>query len=134
MKRIGSGIIILAVFSCFNIYSAYPQVVPNASVTKETVVKTYDVNKDGKPDVTYYSDGKYVTRAQADTNYDGKPDVTVYTKNGKFESAEVDTDYDGKTEKKFTDATAFDKWLNEKHPDFKDKLNRPDWQVDLKKF
>jgi hypothetical protein len=58
----------------------------------------------------------------------------VHLKDGKFDSAEVDTNYDGKVEKKFNNAQGFDKWLNEKHPEFQDKLNRPDWQFDLLNF
>ena len=134
MKNISGMIILLSALFCLNIHSGYSQVAPASTPSKESAVKSYDVNKDGKPVVRYYSDDKYIARVDADTNYDGKPDVIVYTKNGKFESAEVDTNYDGKIEKKFTDAAAFNKWLNENHPDFNDKLNRADWQFDLKKF
>ena len=134
MKNMSGIVILLLVFSGINIYLAYSQVTSVTPTPKEAAAKTYDVNKDGKPDVTYYSDGKYITKVEADTNRDGKPDVTVHTKDGKFESAEVDTNYDGKTEKKFSDANAFNKWLNENHPDFNDKLNRADWQFDLNKF
>lgn len=96
--------------------------------------KTIDLNNDGNPDVTYYHDGKYVAKAEADTNYDGKPDVTVYTKDGKFESAEADTDYDGTPDKKFSDVAEFNEWLNKNDPDFEKYLNQPDWEVAMFKF
>ncbi len=133
MRQISVIVILLLVFFCANIYLGYSQV-PVTPVSQKPEIKTVDVNKDGKPDVTYYSDGKYVSKIEADTNYDGKPDVTVHLKNGKFQSAEVDTNYDGKPDKKFSDVAEFNKWLNENKPDFKDQLNRPDWQFDLLKF
>ena len=126
MKKIGVIVILLSVFFWANIYSGYSQ------LNQQT--KAVDVNKDGKPDVTYHSDGKYVSKIEADTNYDGKPDVIVNLENGKFKSAQADTDYDGKVDKKFGNAKEFDKWLNEKHPDFKDKLSRTDWQFNLLNF
>ncbi len=134
MEKICGIIIILLFLFCINVYSGYSDVIPNTLTSKAVVVKTYDLNKDGKPDVTYYGDGQYVTKVEADTNYDGKPDVIVHTKNGKFDSAEVDSNYDGKVDMKFTDAAAFDKWLNANHPDFKDKLEKTDWRVNLKQF
>lgn len=97
-------------------------------------VSSLDMNRDGKPDVIYYDEGKYIIKVEGDTNYDGKPDVVVHVKDGKFESAEVDTDYDGTPDKKFTDVKTFSEWLNENRPDFQDKLNRPDWEVTLFKF
>ncbi len=131
MKKISFTVVSLLAFFCINIYPAYSQEAP---VSAGTIAKAYDVNNDGAPDVSYYSDGKYVTRAEADTNYDGKPDVIVHTKDGKFDSAEADTDYDGKPDTKFTDTESFNKWLNENKPDFNDKLNRADWQLDLIRF
>ncbi|MFA5114809.1 MAG: hypothetical protein WC469_01925 [Candidatus Omnitrophota bacterium] len=99
-----------------------------------TVAGTSDVNKDGKPDVTYYKDGEYISKIEADTNYDGKPDVTVHIKGGKFESAEVDEDYNGTVDERFNDVKDFNKWLNSHHPDFNNKLNKPDWRVNLANF
>lgn len=131
MGKIGIAVVSLWVFLCINTYTAYSQ---DTAASTDAAAKTLDVNNDGAPDVNYYSDGKYVTRAEADTNYDGKPDVIVHTKDGKFDSAEVDTDYDGTTDKKFTDTESFNKWLNENKPDFNDKLNRADWQFDLMRF
>ncbi|MDP3142349.1 MAG: hypothetical protein Q8N14_00155 [Candidatus Omnitrophota bacterium] len=113
------------------VYAEDSQAIQNAPVVQ---TKTVDINKDGKPDVTYYHDEKYVTKVEADTNYDGKPDVAVYTENGKFKSAEADTDYNGSTDKKFDDAAAFNKWLSENKPDFQDSLNPPDWTFPLLKF
>jgi len=133
MSKIGLVIILLGIFFCANIYSGYSQV-PVAPAPAQTQVKTADVNKDGKPDVTYHHDGKYVSKVEADTNFDGKPDVTVKLKDGKFESAEADTDYNGKPDKKFSSSKEFNEWVNREHPDFKDKLNRPDWDVTLLKF
>jgi len=103
-----------------------------SQLTKET--KTADINKDGTPDVTYYSDGEYVTRTELDTNYDGETDVIVHTKDGKFVSAEADTDYNGTMDKKFTDASAFAKWVNENNPDFQESLQRTGLQFDLIRF
>lgn len=133
MKNIIAIVIFLAFFSCINIRWGYPQ---DNEPAAEAGTKTVDVNKDGEPDVTYYSDsdGKYVARTEADTNYDGKPDVVVHTKDGKFDSAEVDTDYDGKPDKKFTDTGEFNKWLNENKPDFSDKLNKEEWRFDMIDF
>ena len=132
MKKAGISVVLLLVFFYLSMHSAYPQAVTAA--TKKVQTKTADVNKDGRPDVTYYSDGKYANKIEADTNYDGKPDMIVHTKDGKFESAEADTDYNGTMDKKFSDVKEFNKWLNEKHPDFKDKLNRADWRFDAIKF
>ena len=131
MKKIGSVVVFLFVLFCLtiNLSFAQPALTPTA-----TVVKTADVNKDGTPDITYYGEGKYVTRADADTNYDGKPDIVVHAKDGKFESAEVDTNYDGTPDKKFTDVSEFNKWLNENNPDFDKYLNQPDWEVALFNF
>jgi hypothetical protein len=89
--------------------------------------KAVDVNKDGKPDVTYYQHEGFATKVDADTNYDGKPDVTVYVENGKFDSAEADTDYDGKVDKQFNDQSQFKQWVNENRPDFNDSLGWDDW-------
>ncbi len=133
MKKISISVMLLWVFFCVNIYSSYsqPQVAP---VPLKPATKSVDVNRDGEPDVIYYSDGKYVSKIEADTNYDGKPDVKVHLKDGKFQSAEVDSNYDGKMDKRFSNVKEFNQWLNEERPDFKDKLNRPDWQFDLINF
>ena len=129
MKRV-SLFVALFLF-CLNLSAVYPQ---QAVVTAPPMVKAVDVNKDGVPDITYHGQGKYVTRAEADTDYDGKTDVVVHVKDGKFESAEVDTDHNGTMDKKFTNSAEFDAWLNKDNPDFRDKLNRADWQFDLIKF
>jgi len=131
MRSISGIVILLLVFFYVNINLGHCGTPP---ASKKAATKTVDVNKDGKPDVTYYSDGKYIAKAEADTNYDGKPDVVVYTKDGKFASAEADTNYDGKIDKKFNDAKQFSKWLKEKHPDFYDQLNRANWEFGLLKF
>jgi major membrane immunogen (membrane-anchored lipoprotein) len=133
MGKISIIVILLLVFFSAFIYLAYSQL-PATPGSAGQQTKTVDANKDGATDVTYYSDGKYVSKIEADSNYDGKPDITVNLKDGKFESAEADTDYDGKPDKKFSDVAEFNKWLNENNPDFQDKLNRPDWQFDLLKF
>lgn len=96
--------------------------------------KTVDVNKDGKPDVSYYSDGKNITHIEADTNYNGQPDVVVNAKDGKFESAEIDTDHNGSLDKKFTDAAQFKQWVNENRPDFKESLCNPEGTVGMFRF
>ncbi|MDD5155549.1 MAG: hypothetical protein PHF11_03585 [Candidatus Omnitrophica bacterium] len=134
MRNISAILVLLSVFFLLNIRPGYSQTVPSAPASKETAVKTVDVNKDGTPDITYYGDGKHITRIEADTNYDGKPDVVVHNKDGKFASAEADTDYNGTMETKFSDVAAFNKWLNANSPDFNDKLDKTDWQFDLFKF
>jgi hypothetical protein len=131
MKKIGVSAIFLLIIFCVNIYLGYCQAPLDAAAIE---TKAVDVNKDGKPDVTYYSDGKYATKVEADTNYDGKPDITIKTKDGKFESAEVDTNYDGKTDKKFTDSKEFSNWLNENNAAFKDQLDRANWEFALISF
>ncbi|MFA5157066.1 MAG: hypothetical protein WC532_06740 [Candidatus Omnitrophota bacterium] len=131
MKKTAALILTAIVCSvCF----AYAEMAPAPTPANEPAIKTIDVNKDGAADVTYYGDGKNITRAEADTNYDGKPDVIVHVKDGKFDSAEADTNNDGQMDKKFSDTAAFNQWLNENSPDFNDHLNRPDWQFDLVKF
>jgi len=131
MKKISLVFIIIAVFSCTYILLGNAQ---DAQGPEKQETKSFDVNNDGRADLTYYGDGKYVTKIEADTNYDGRPDVVVHTKDGKFESAEIDTDYDGKMDKKISSAGEFDKWVNENKPDFNDKLNKPLWPVELTRF
>jgi len=131
MKGISGVVIVLLVFFCLNVNLGYCGGLPLDSI--EAVTKTVDINKDGKPDVTYYSDGKYIARAEADTNYDGKPDVVVYAENGKFKSAEVETNYDGKPDKKFDNSAQFKKWVNENHPDFNDSLGWDDYSRTISK-
>lgn len=132
MKKKIAGIIVFAgIVFCLWLCSGYSQVPSTAPVIQ---TKTVDVNKDGKPDVTYYHDGKNITKAEADTNFDGEPDVTVYAENGKFKSAEVDTNYDGKPDKKFTDVAKFNKWLNKDNPKFKDSLGWSDWSYGMINF
>ena len=85
-----------------------------------------DINNDGTPDVMFHKEGVYMSRVEADTNFDKKSDVTVDLENGKFKSAEVDTDYNGTPDKKFSDVAEFNKWLNDNHPDFKERLGFSD--------
>lgn len=100
----------------------------------EPQVKTTDINKDGTADITYYSDGKYITKIQADTNYDGTPDIVMHTKDGKFDSAEIDTNYDGKFDKKITNADEFKNWINKNDPSFEEHLTQRDWDATLFRF
>ena len=100
MKKSGIAFILLSALFCVSASLCYAQVAPNAI---PMVTRTVDLNKDGKPDITYYGEGKNIQKIEADTNYDGKSDVTVNLEDGKFVSAEVDTDYDGKVDKKYTD-------------------------------
>ncbi len=95
--------------------------------------KSIDVNKDGKPDVVYYHDGKNVTGAKADTNYDGRTDVIVYAKEGKFKKAEVDTDHDGKFDKSFDSTAQFKQWVNENRSDFNDSLDWDEYSRKIEK-
>lgn len=126
MKRYYLIFTVMSLFLSAGIHLVYAQ--------ETAQIKTVDVNNDGAPDVTYYSDGAYVSKIEADTNYDGTPDVTVNLKDGKFESAEADTDYNGSVDKKFNNASEFSSWVNENHPDFNDKLNKANFQFDLLKF
>ena len=130
MKNIivNAGILIML---CLNINLAYSQL---AMAPAQMEIRTVDVNKDGKPDVFYYRDGKYIGKIEADTNYDGKPDIVIKTKDGKFDSAQVDTDYDGKMDKTFTNQDEFKRWVNAHKPEFKDKICLDDWQFALLKF
>ena len=132
MKARIFGIIFLtAGLFCLGIYPAY---CAGHAVGPQPQTKSVDVNKDGKPDVVYYGEGKYVRKVEADTNFDSKPDIVVHTKDGKFDSADVDTDYNGTYDKKFTSQTEFIKWINQKRPDFIGPLGIHDWQMDLIKF
>jgi len=118
---------------CVSSYSGYCEDGPACNQTV-AVAKAIDKNKDGKPDVIYYTDGENVTKVEADTNYDGKTDVTVHVKNGKFDSAESDADYNGTPETKFTDTAGFNAWLNANHPDFNKELVKQDWRVKALEF
>jgi len=131
MKKIGTIIACLLLLLCLNAYSGYCE---DGPASNKKVAKTVDVNKDGKPDVTYYSEGENVTEVDADTNYDGKPDIIVHVKDGKFKSAEADTDYNGTMETKFTDAGGFNKWINANHPEFAKELVKQDWRIKVKQF
>lgn len=95
--------------------------------------KSVDVNKDGKPDVTYQQVKESDTKVTADTNYDGKPDVVVNVKNGKFVSAEVDSNNDGKVDKQFNNPDQFKQWVNENSPDFNDSLGWDNWSRTISK-
>ncbi len=118
--------VISVVFLCILFFSVAVQA---------SEIRTIDVNKDGKPDVTYEKREEFATKVSADTNYDGNPDVVVYVENGKFDSAEVDTDYDGKVDKKFTDQAQFKQWVNNNRPDFNDSLGWEEWsRVNSKVF
>jgi len=121
MNKTGISFVFLFALFCVSACLCYAQEAPGA-IPMPVATRTVDLNKDGKPDITYYGEGKDIQRVEADTNYDGKPDVTINLKNGKFESAEVDTDYDGTVDKKYTDAESFSQWLNKNHPEFHDDL------------
>ena len=131
MKNIVLVTVIVAVFCCLNIYLSYAE---GVLVPPPGEIQTFDVNYDGKPDVTYHGDGKYVTKVEADTNFDGKPDITIQTKEGKFASAEIDTNYDGKADKKITDVKEFNQWVNKNHPQFNDTLKMDDGIFYLKRW
>jgi len=124
-------------FSGFTIFGYSQEIkIPNSVAQNQFTpqIKSLDINKDSRPDITYFGGEKFVNKVEADTNYDGKNDILVHIKDGKFESAEADLDYDGKPDKKFDDQDAFKKWLNENRPDFKDALDKADWRFDLLKF
>jgi len=131
MRSIGVVCIFVLVILCFGLNLSYSQI-DSAAQTQQ--IKYADVNNDGTSDVTYYSDGKFVTKVEADTNYDGKSDVTVKVKDGVFQSAQADTDHDGKVDKEFSEDKDFRNWVNENHPDFNNKLNRANWQHSLLDF
>ncbi|MFA6378693.1 MAG: hypothetical protein WCX16_02805 [Candidatus Omnitrophota bacterium] len=117
---------------CLGASVSYAQGAPCGVAAKQSAGA--DVNKDGVADVTYYSDGQQVTKAQADTNYDGKADITVHVEDGKFKSAEVDADYDGTPDKQFTNADEFKAWINANKPDFQESLGWSDWSTAPIKF
>jgi hypothetical protein len=100
------------------------------SAGKKSEIETVDVDKDGRPDVTYYRKGKYIAKTETDTNEDGKPDIVVHNIDGKFEWAEVDSDYDGTFDRTFTDEDEFKKWLKENRVQSDERL----WQFTLFKF
>ncbi len=111
-----------------------------AAPHKQMASKSVDTDKDGKPDVWYYSRNKQVYKVEVDTNKDGRPDITherqidgkdailidtdkdgradllITGKNGKFESAVVDDNKDGKFDRIITNADDFKKWVNAKDP------------------
>ncbi|MFA6349555.1 MAG: hypothetical protein WCY12_01325 [Candidatus Omnitrophota bacterium] len=129
----------------FNLAQAETAGVPIASGPSDTQAqvspvlplsqaKTVDIDKDGDPDITYYKDGEYVGKVEADTNNDGKADITINIKDGKFQNAFVDTDYDGTADKEFKDDEQFLKWANENKPDYADKLNQANWKYDMLDF
>lgn len=119
-KGIKLAAVFLVLMFCCAYCLSYAQVTQDTASALQT--KTIDVNKDGKPDVVNYYDGKDLAKIEADTNYDGKPDVTVTTENGKFKSAQADTDYDGTPDKKFNSTAEFTEWLNRDKPEFKEAL------------
>jgi hypothetical protein len=124
MKRIVAIAVFLSALICCIAFSGYAQdTLPPA----QPLTKTADVNNDGTPDVSYYSDGKYVSKVAADTDFDGIPDVVVKIKDGKFEIAQVDSDNNGTVDREFTDVSEFNKWLNKDKPEFNEYLNRPEW-------
>jgi hypothetical protein len=131
MKKSAGIIFVLSGLVCISTAVGYSQV---TAASQKLETKQVDVNKDGKPDVTYYHDDKEIKKVEADTNFDGKPDVTIHTKDGKFESAEADTDYDGKADKKFNNDKEFKEWLNRDNQAFKDSLGWSDWSLGKIKF
>ncbi|MCX5712519.1 MAG: hypothetical protein NTY47_05565 [Candidatus Omnitrophica bacterium] len=128
----------LGKFACFVIFILFFSFalaeMPGEPVVLMPQIKAFDINKDGKAEVTYYKDGEYVGKVEADTNSDGKSDIIVHLKDGKFQDAAVDIDYDGKADKEFKDKEAFIKWVNENKPDYADKLNQANWKFDLVDF
>lgn len=122
MKIFSAIIIFLTSLFYVHIFDVYSQTVaPNP---KDAQIKSLDMDKDGDAEVVYHSDGKYVSKVEADTNNDGKPDLTVNYKGGKFQSAEVDTNYDGKVDKKFNNNVEFNKWVNDTHPRYADEVQK----------
>jgi len=129
MKGTGITVVFMFILFCLNVCLGCAQTAP---IVTAPAPRTADVNKDGKPDITYHSDGKNVTKIEADTNLDGKPDVTVNLKDGKFESAEIDANQDGKVEKRYYDSNSFNEWINDNHPEFHDDLYFADGILTLK--
>ncbi|MFZ5800733.1 MAG: hypothetical protein ACOY3D_05085 [Candidatus Omnitrophota bacterium] len=125
MKKFLKRVFILAALGFIATPALAETIIGQEQAAQQTVTK--DINNDGTVDVTYYHDGKYINKAEADTNYDGKPDVTVYAEEGKFKSAEADTDHDGEPDKQFSDAKAFNDWVNQHKPEFKGALGWSDW-------
>jgi hypothetical protein len=127
MKKTFMIFVLVLALSCLNIYPAFS----DSGCEEGENVQKIDVDNSGAPDVAVYSEGKYITKVEADTNHDGKPDIIVRIKDGVFQSAEADTNYDGTMDKTFTDANAFNQWINDTHPAFKKILARGsgEWTV-----
>ena len=126
MRKACRIVVVLMTVFCLNVFLACAAA---PAPDKAAQTKTADVNKDGKPDVTYHSnDGKNVTKIEADTNYDGKTDVIVNTKDGNFQSAQIDTDNNGSMDTEINDAAQFKQWINTNRPEFKETIGRSSWQ------
>lgn len=118
------------------------------AVEKREKSRAMDTNKDGKPDVWYFSKDNKVYKVEVDSNKDGKPDVIhqrepdgkdailvdinkdgrsemlVTGKSGKFQSAVVDDNGDGKFDKIISNSSDFKTWLNSHDPAYKNALNK----------
>ncbi|MFA5157067.1 MAG: hypothetical protein WC532_06745 [Candidatus Omnitrophota bacterium] len=123
--------VVLALVGVFCVISAaYAE---TATIPDQPAIRKLDMNKDGKPDVAYYSDGKSIVAIKADTDHNGKLDVIVHLKDGQFDSAEIDNNNDGKSDQTFSNVDEFNKWLKDNHPDFYGYIGQPDWQFNLLK-
>ena len=76
MKKNIISVIILLLFLVIGVHLSYADVI-QLSLNAPVTIKSVDLNKDVKNDVTYYGDGKNVTNIEADTNYDGNPVTLV---------------------------------------------------------
>lgn len=65
----------------------------------QVVRREYDMNFDGKIDVWAYYEKNKLVRKERDTNGDGKVDVWEYWENGELDRVGVDTDGDGQVDK-----------------------------------
>lgn len=86
------------------------QKVEDVAKARGLVVKTYDVNRDGRPDVYKFFKSTddpqnpgnkldFLTRKELDINHDGRFDVVrTYDDKGQVVSEEVDLDFDGKVD------------------------------------
>jgi hypothetical protein len=62
------------------------------------VMEKFDLDFDGKFDVTVYYEGGHRVREELDTNYDGKPDVWKYYEGDKLVRVELDRDHNGRVD------------------------------------
>ncbi|MDD4908468.1 MAG: hypothetical protein PHJ00_05350 [Candidatus Omnitrophica bacterium] len=121
MRKLSLISVIMFLFSCVAVYPVYSQ---GEQGSDALAVEKVDVDNNGTTDVVLHNDGKYITKAEADTKNDGTPDIVVHAQDGKFQSAQVDTDNDGTMDKTFTDAAAFNDYINTTHPSYSRVLAR----------